>query len=56
MRTNLTYLVFSHLREPSMVKLPTAIEVVLTSQVAVINSKNSEVLMVLELRRLTVRE
>ena len=25
-RTNLTYLVFSHLREPSIVKLPTAIE------------------------------
>ena len=25
-RTNLTYLVFSHLCEPSMVKLPTAIE------------------------------
>ena len=25
-RTNLTYLLFSHLREPSMVKLPTSIE------------------------------
>ena len=28
-RTNLTYLVFSYLREPSMVKLPTAIELCL---------------------------
>ena len=28
-RTNLTYLVFSHLREPSMVKLATAIELCL---------------------------